>query len=109
MNPFQKKQGSPPALTAPGSKPVEQPIPAQPEQPATEPGKVVISPEMVNFRTADEVCRTCDHWGQDGQCSVLNMATEANDSCNAYAEREDGASDIEPVGAEAAEGELDAA
>lgn len=103
MNPFQKKQGSPPALTAPGSKPVEQPIPAQPEQPATEPGKVVISPEMVAFRTADETCANCSHYDANGHCSVLNMDTEPQDSCNAFQEREDGASDIEPVGGEAAE------
>lgn len=110
MNPFQKKT-APPALSTPGAKPkaaAEEALvisskPDVPTEPATEPGKVVISPEMVCFRTADEVCRTCDHYGQDGMCSVLNMQTEPQDGCNAFAEREDGASDIEPAGGEAME------
>jgi hypothetical protein len=96
MNPFQKKSPAPPALSTPGTKPkaIEEPLPAQPEKPATEPGKVVISPEMVCFRSADEICTHCTHWGQDGNCEVLNMQVTEGDSCNAFTEREDGASDI---------------
>jgi hypothetical protein len=92
----------PPPLSAPGKKkPVVEETtlvvskPDVPKEPATEQGKVVISPEMVCFRTADEICRMCSHWGEDGNCSVLSMKTTEGDSCNAFAEREDGASDIE--------------
>jgi hypothetical protein len=87
----------PPPLSTPGAKPkaIEEPaFPTQPEKPATEPGKVVISPEMVCFRSADEICTHCTHWAADGNCEVLNMQVTEGDSCNAFSEREDGASDI---------------
>lgn len=93
---------TPPPLGAPGKKAAQPAIeealvvskPDVPTEPSAETGKVVISPEMVCFRTEDEVCKLCSHWQADGMCSVLNMKTEMGDSCNAYREREDGASDI---------------
>jgi hypothetical protein len=92
----------PPALRTPGTKPpmpVEQEMPMQPE-PATEQRKVVISPEMVAFRSADETCANCHNYAQDGNCAVLEMTVEPGDGCMAFAEREDGASDIEDPGME---------
>jgi hypothetical protein len=44
----------------------------------------VITPEAVCFRSADEICRNCQYWEADGNCSVLNMTVGEGDSCNAF-------------------------
>lgn len=87
-NPFQSGK-KPPALGRPGQKAapvaVEVDTVETPESPKQEQRETSakIEPQMVCFRTADEVCQSCSNWN-GGQCSVLDMQTEAQDSCNAY-------------------------
>lgn len=76
----------PSPLSRPGEKPQPAAAPAAP--PAVDPKPTQqtpeISPEMVCFRSADEVCGGCAHWGADGNCAVLSMVTGEQDSCNAF-------------------------
>jgi hypothetical protein len=46
-----------------------------------------ITPEMVSFRTSEQVCGNCTHMTED-QCDLLNISVASGDSCHAYSERE---------------------
>lgn len=47
-------------------------------------GGPTVSPEAVNYRTADQQCNSCEYMGQDGTCAVLKMPVQENDGCNAH-------------------------
>jgi len=95
MNPNQR-QGPPPPLRTPGAPPVAADVPVEATEPEVQQGPAPISPEMVCYRTADEVCGTCDHFGEGGACAVLGMTVEPGDGCNAWAPAEGGAGAVEP-------------
>jgi len=48
-----------------------------------------ITPEMVSYRTADQVCGNCRHM-QGENCELLGISVASGDSCHAYSEREGG-------------------
>lgn len=56
---------------------------------------LVIPPESVCFRAAEETCGNCSHMGADGQCAALKIAVNAGDGCNLFAMREPGANEME--------------
>ncbi len=46
-------------------------------------GEVSIKPEAVCFRTADQVCGSCEY-NEAGTCKVLKTSVQDGDSCNAF-------------------------
>ena len=75
-------------------------VPKKPERSAA-----MIDPMAVNFRTGDETCGNCSHFGKDGGCDLLGIECQAGDSCNAFSQRmdeepEEGGYEEEPEGKE---------
>lgn len=67
--------------------PLDNPREERSERPAGAPTTSYVSPEMVSFRSADEVCSNCQHMSPDGNCEVLSMQVEPGDSCNAFSQK----------------------
>jgi hypothetical protein len=86
----------PPKLSTPGTKPEpevrQQPVAEAPSAP--ERGKAVISPEMVAFRMGDEKCGNCMNMDANSHCSVIDMDVQPDDSCQAFAQRDDAGQDF---------------
>lgn len=69
-------------------------IPASPEggEPdADDMAMPTITPEAVNYHTADENCSGCQYMGDDGQCAVLKMPVQDGDHCGAFTAKDEGA------------------
>lgn len=64
--------------------PAREPMEPRAEIPADNAGTVSISPEMVCYRDAEEICSNCSHFGHDRMCAVLKLQVEAGAGCNAY-------------------------
>ena len=54
-----------------------------PDETAEAAGEVQIKPEAVCYRTADQVCGSCEY-NESGTCKVLKTTVQDGDSCNAF-------------------------
>ena len=43
-----------------------------------------VPPEAVHYHDEEQRCELCQHFGQDGQCAVLQMPVQAEGGCNAF-------------------------
>lgn len=83
------KRGAPPRMHEDEMSESEETPPVSRSEKPEKVGGYEISPEMVAFRTAEQVCGNCRHM-QGDNCDLLGISVAQGDSCHAYSEKEGG-------------------
>ncbi|MBV8831637.1 MAG: hypothetical protein JO108_20705 [Acidobacteriaceae bacterium] len=55
-----------------------------------------VSPEALHYHDEAQRCELCEHFGQDGQCAVLQMTVQPEGGCNAFSGRDTDEDSTEP-------------
>jgi hypothetical protein len=83
---------SPSDFSAPAPK---APLPADPDADTDQDSQAAsgtpsVPPDAVHYHDDEQRCELCDNYGQDGQCSLLQMQVQPQGGCNAFTAQQGG-------------------